>query len=349
MNSVERIGLNAIRYPLYAFFLLWAIHHPLSASCAEEISAYAKAVAAYQDRQLEQAFSYAKEAVRQEPNHVDAYVLLGELYYLRQELPRAKESWERALKLAPSRQDVQQHLEKLKKEAQVEHSLSHSDTYPFVVRFPQGEVPVDLGVLRQLLRDTYRNVGQQFQYFPDHTITVLLYPEADFEQVKGISHQVAGLYDGKIRLPLKSQTGTTQELKRILWHEYTHALIHDLTKGQCPLWLNEGIATVQEARVRAPDLTKVKSAFSKGGRRLVAWDSLWRETQYEQASLELRYQQAFLIAQYLVKRWGWEKMANLLKDLGQGYPITDALRTEYRENPSTIEQEWLTWASRNLL
>jgi hypothetical protein len=281
---------------------------------------------------------------------VDAHLLLGELYYLRQELDKAKESWERALRLAPSRQDVRQRLERLQREAPVEQGLARSDTYPFVVRFAEDQVPVDLGQLRQMLRDTYRLVGQQFDYFPDHPITVILYPEEKFEQVKGLSHQVAGLYDGKIRLPLKRQrvghgVSASEELQRVLWHEYTHALVHDLSRGECPLWLNEGLAGCQEARIQPMNLDPVRESFRAG--RLLTWDQLWQR-EYEETNLHLLYTQSYLVASYLVNRWGWRRMVKCLERIGQGTPLADAMQVEYKSDPAVIEKEWHLWLKRHL-
>ncbi|MBI3332563.1 MAG: tetratricopeptide repeat protein [Candidatus Omnitrophica bacterium] len=325
--------------------LLAAAHPPPPAAFAEESSPYSKALAAYQDRRLKDAFTYAKEAVRQEPEHVDAQVLLGELYYQRQDLGRAKESWQRALKLAPSRQDVRDRLEKLEREAKVESGFARNDTAPFVVRFAEGEVPASLTDLREFLLETYRLVGQQMGYFPNHPITVLIYPAEGFKQVQGLSHQTAGLYDGKIRLPLRDGEGADLELKRVFWHEYTHALVHDLAKGKCPVWLNEGIATLQEARVLPINLQPVREAYE--GKKLIPWDQLWKE-EYAQGELELHYAQAYSIAQYLAKRWGFRKLESLLNRLGEGYPLADAFRAEYRMAPAAIEKEWLTWLRRNL-
>lgn len=316
---------------------------------AEELRAYAKALAAYQDRQLDKAFQYAREAVAEEPESADAHALLGQLYYGRQELTQAQASWERALTLAPSRQDVRQHLDQLAKELSVERTMARSDTYPFVVRFAQGRTPEALGDLRALLRDAYRLVGQSFGYFPEHPIPVILYPETEFQQVRGLSHQVAGFYDGKIRLPLRPGLRTTQELQRIFWHEYTHAIVHDVAKGRCPMWFNEGVATLQEGRVRAPDLSRVREARRAG--RLVPWHVLWEEQQYhlaDRAGTELRYQQASLIAQYLVKRGHWSQLTNLLKRMGQGAPMEEALRAEYHVAPAQLEREWATWLRREV-
>jgi len=331
---------------LGSFFFLLLSH----GAHARETSSFAKALAAFHDRDLDRALVLAKEAVREDPRHADAHVLLGELYYLRQELPKAKEAWERALKLAPSRQDVRQRLEKLTKEFPLERHLARSDTHPFVVRFSEGMTPVDLGALREILRETYRKVGQAFNYFPDHPIAVILYQETDFETVKSLSHQVAGLYDGKIRLPVgktshRSGISASRYLEKILWHEYTHALVHDLAKGRCPTWFNEGIATLQEDRVFRVDLSLVRTAHSQG--RLVSWSALWQQ-QYEKDTLELCYQESYLIAKYLVKRWSYKGIVGVLTRLGQGYPIRDALRAEYGEDPVLIEKEWLSWLKHNL-
>ena len=312
---------------------------------AEEPSSFSRAVAAYKERNLDKALQYARDAVVEHPDHADAYALLGQLYYLRQDLAKAQEAWERALKLAPDRKDVRQALDRLQREAGIEKSLSRSDVYPFVVRYADGQTPVDSGSVRQMLRDVYRQVGQQFEYFPDHPISVLLYPYADFEAVKGLSHQVAGLYDGKIRLPLKPGRTTGQELQRILWHEYTHALVHDLARGNCPMWLNEGIAELQESRVQPLDLSLARKAFE--GKRLPAWEQFWKQG-YNPSNLEEDYQIAYLMAQYMVKRWSWREMVRFLQRLGQGESVEDALRAQYRTDLATLDQEWRQWLRRNL-
>ncbi len=328
-------------FGLLLFFSPFTLH--LTPVFGEEASAFSKAVSAYQDRKLDEALHHAREAVREDPGHVEAHLLLGQLYYLRQEMGKARESWEKALKLAPSREDVRKNLDRLGKESSLEKEFSRSDTHPFVVRFAQDRMDLEAGALREMLREAHRQVGQSFDYFPDHPITVIFYPAENFKQVQGVSHQVAGLYDGKIRLPLQSGAGGDVRLKRILWHEYAHALVHDLAKGSCPIWLNEGIATLQEFRVAPIRVETVRQALATG--KLIAWEQLWKEG-YTDGDLELRYAQSYQVTQYLVKRWGWPGISGLLKRLGQGYPVADALRAQYRTDPALLEKEWLAWLKR---
>ena len=323
-----------------------ALSSPAFAAEQRPVSSYGQAVAAYNERNLDAAFRYAKDAVAERPGHADSHVLLGQLYYLRQDLKKAKEEWERALALAPGRKDVQEALARLRKEASIEKNLVRSDTHPFVLRFAEGQVPVDTSSLREMLRDAYRKVGQQFNYFPDHPIPVLLYSDADFQQVNSLNHQVGGLYDGKIRLTLRSGNLSGGRLEAILWHEYTHAVVHDLSRGRCPMWLNEGIATAQEARVKNVDVGLARAALEQG--KLPGWDLLWSQTNYDQATMALYYQVSVLIVQYLVRRWSWQEMSQLLERLGQGQPMKDALRAQYRTDPDGIETEWRAWLRRNL-
>ena len=345
----RRRGGSAYRVTLVAVFLLPLLSPSLfcpKVHAAEEASPFAKAVAAYNDRKLDAALQHAREAVRREPGLVEAHILLGQLYYLRQELDKAEASWKRALELAPTRQDLQQLLAKLSQEKRVEQGLARSDTHPFVVRYASGEIPVDLGELKEILREAHRRVGQSFGYFPDHSITILLYPEQDFLKVRNVSHEVTGLYDGKIRLPILSGRASRLLLESTLWHEYTHAIVHDLSKGRCPMWLNEGLAELQESRIQAPDLRLARAAQAEG--KLPAWDQLWSQQGYQPDTIHLNYQVSYWIAKYLVDRFGWSRMVGLLKRFDQGSSMPDALRAEYRADPVVLEKEWRSWLRRRL-
>ncbi len=330
-----------------ALLLLFSCCPPaFAAEQRQQPTSYSRAVAAYNERDLDAAFRHAKDAAAEQPGDAETHALLGQLYYLRQDLKKAKESWQRALQLAPGRKDLQEALARLEKEAGIEKTLARSDTHPFVLRFAEGQVPVDTSSLRQMLRDAYRKIGQQFNHFPDHAIPVLLYSNADFQKVSILSHPVGGLYDGKIRLPLKPGALSGGQLQAILWHEYTHAVVHDLSLGRCPMWLNEGIAVSQESRVKNVDVRLVRQALEQG--KLPAWDLLWSQTGYDPTTMALYYQVSFMIAQYLVRRWNWREMAQLLERLGQGIPMRDALRAQYRTDPAAIEMEWRSWLRRNL-
>lgn len=327
-------------FPLFPVLLsLLLVSFPLSAAFAEP-TAYQQALAAFHGRRLEEAYRLAQQAVEETPGNPEAHFLLGQLHYLRQELREAQRCWEKALALSPDRNDIRAQLEKLKEEKALEEDLARGDAHPFVVRFAKGQIPVDLSRLKALLREAHRKIGQPFQHFLTHRLTVLLYSAEDFERVKRLSHPVAGLYDGKIRLPLAPGPSGGQELTRILWHEYTHAVVHDLAKGRCPLWLNEGIAKAQEDRVQPVEVELARAAFTQ--RRLPSWDSLWAG-RYEADTLALYYQVSYLVVAYLVQRWSWLQLKQLLVRLGEGASIQQALARTYLQDPAALEAQWRRW------
>ena len=81
---------------------------------------------------------------------------------------------------------------------------------------------------------------------------------------------------------------------------------------------------------------------------MVSWDDLWREREYRHHLLDVRYGQAYLVAQYLVRVGGWPQVVRLLKRLGQGATVPEALRAEYHQDPKGLEEAWWAWVRREL-
>jgi hypothetical protein len=71
---------------------------------------------------------------------------------------------------------------------------------------------------------------------------VVLYPDEVFQDVTKMPGWVGALNDGKIRFPIKGLTFVDHTVGSILKHELTHSFIRLKTAGNCPLWLNEGLA-----------------------------------------------------------------------------------------------------------
>ena len=92
------------------------------------------------------------------------------------------------------------------------------------------------------LAEAQERVVGQLGEAPGQRVTVVLYEAAEFREVARVHAWVTGLFDGKIRLPAGGPLPARRELDRILAHEYTHAVVHDLTRGRAPRWLHEGLA-----------------------------------------------------------------------------------------------------------
>ncbi len=130
-----------------------------------------------------------------------------------------------------------------------------------------------------------------------------------------------------------SRPGSPQNWQAVLWHEFTHVVTLTLTKNKMPRWLSEGISVNEERQQRAnwgehmtpryramilgADLTPVSKLSGAFLRPKTG------------AHLQFAYSESSLVVEWLVKKWGVEKMRALLADLARGVEINAALAAHF--------------------
>lgn len=304
-----------------------------------------QAHAAYERHQLSDARKALEQAIALTPDLVQAYILLGEVEYHSQRLKEAKTAWQRALQLDPSKAAVVQgRLDQVTQELPVESNFERLWQAYFDLRYEeQLQRPVGFDI-RDALLEARRLVGADFAYWPKHKIVVLIYSAQSFRRLRQETPDwVAGQFDGKIRVPFPDHEMAAGTVKQILFHEYTHALIHDLANGKCPVWLNEGLAEYEGRTQQAGPLTHLAKAHQAG--RLIAWDRLSEQFSHTLSAddIALGYQQSYSIVAYLMRRYGFWRIRRLLKTIGEGKAWDVVLADELRLKLPRIEQYWREW------
>ena len=283
-----------------------------------------------------------QQALRFNPQSADAYAILGDIAYDSQQLADAKSAWDKAKQLAPSMNSIDDRLNKLNAEQAVEKQFDRAGNVHFDLRYQDGIGYSAADDLRIVLDQARSNVGREFGYWPRHPIVVLVYSEEAFKQVRQGPDWIGGLYDGKIRIPFPRSPAAQASLKSTLIHEYTHAIIHDITRDHCPVWLNEGIAEFEEARTRKPDLQHLQLAVSNGN--LIPLSSLDSAFQSRDANVAgLAYQQSYGLVAYLDQTYRFFRVRRILDKLAEGVSIEDAFQAELRLSSSQLEQRWQRW------
>ena len=131
-------------------------------------------------------------------------------------------------------------------------------------------------------------------------------------------------------------------VKATLYHEYTHALIHDITHNKCPVWLNEGIAEHQESRQREPHLAQLKAALRSG--QLIPLSSLDAAFKSRDANVAgLGYQQSYSLVTFLVQKYHFYRIRKVLEAIGNGETLEDAFKDELRISMAQLEARWKQW------
>jgi hypothetical protein len=171
---------------------------------------------------------------------------------------------------------------------------------------------------------------------------VVIYKRDDYKSVTNSPDWSGGVYDGTIRLPFGSLSEVNAGLRSILFHEYAHVVVYDLTRGNCPIWLNEGIAEMfgrkqlEDAKMMhtqvadkspAVDIRKLEGSF----------------TSLSMADATIAYQQSYSLVKYVVTTYGWHRIQQILSEMGRGASINDAIAStlkSYNLSYDGLVKEW---------
>jgi tetratricopeptide (TPR) repeat protein len=299
---------------------------------------------AHTQHRSNQALEALRAAVALDPNLPEAYLLMGEIEYGRQRLKEAKAAWQRAKELDPSRPEISSMLDRVSQELPVESKFDRLSQAYFDLRYEdEFTQPVESDV-RDALLEARRLVGSDFAYWPKYKIVVLLYSPESFRALRAETPEwVAGQFDGKIRIPVPGRQLSPAEVKRIIFHEYTHAVIHDLTGGRCPTWLNEGLAEYEGRRQLDAPVPLLAQAYEAG--LLTPWSELSGRFSFSVSAQQaaLAYEEAYSIARYLVERYGLWRVRRILKAIAEGRSWDAAMVEELRVKIPKIEAGWNEW------
>jgi tetratricopeptide (TPR) repeat protein len=165
------------------------------------------------------------------------------------------------------------------------------------------------------------------------------------------SHGFLGVCFGKVITANSpaSRPGVRFNWESMLWHEFCHVVTLQLTRNKMPRWLSEGISVYEE-----------RQAHSSWGER---WTPAYRErvlsgrmspvaklsgaflNARSPEDLQFAYFQSSLVVEFLMEQYGLENVRELLRDLGEGEWINDALEA-HGAPMEELESGFETYACR---
>jgi len=189
------------------------------------------------DQEAEEAFS---RTIQLQPDHFLAHRMLGEIYYMSNNMDGAREHWETALKIKPDDEYTKKRMAGLKKFDKVAGKYETENGMMFSVSFDGTEKPELRELVLGMLEKISTDVGQQLGLYPKRQIPVILLTNRAFFDITGSPEWAGGVYEGHIKVPVDKYDAKL--LRIVLAHEYVHAVIFDRLSFRCPWWLNEGLA-----------------------------------------------------------------------------------------------------------
>lgn len=262
-----------------------------------------------------------------DPKSAELHELLGTLYDRDERVEDALASWREAFRLAPSDR-VRDKIVKAERELQAGREYRFSAAAHFTLRY-DGALDQDLvAAMTDFLEDRFRDLTGTYRHAPSQPITVLLYPKQAFRDVTQAGNEVAGLFDGKIRVPLGGLKRLEPDAERVLSHELTHAIVQSKTRGNCPRWLHEGLAQMSEPRaLRRSDIAMLARSVRPND------PATWPEASFS-------YPSALSFTRYLEKQKGFDVLVDLLARLGDGETLDKALSALYGADYRELATAW---------
>src|SRR5438067_1819041 len=126
-----------------------------------------------------------------------------------------------------------------------------------------------------------------------------------------------------------SQRGHPVNWQAVLYHEFCHVVTLQLTHNKMPRWLSEGISVYEETQANPAWGQRMNPRY----REMVLGDELTPVSKLSGAflaprsemHLQFAYYESSLVVEFLVQRFGLDKLKGILHDLGKGVEINEAI------------------------
>jgi tetratricopeptide (TPR) repeat protein len=203
-----------------------------------------------------------------------------------------------------------------------------------------GSVNEPLGVaVLEVLNEAYGEYMKRLGSTPEKPVTVLLQTSTDFHEDAGAPGWAEGLNDGTIRVPVHGMETPSPRLAAVLRHELAHSFITDRTGGNCPTWLQEGIAQWLEGGDPTREDAKVAAvARAKKMHPLVTLEAPFATLSESEAATA--YAESLSAVAHILRKRGEGGISRLLSALADGVDSEEALPTALALSYPEFQKSW---------
>lgn len=280
------------------------------------------------------------ELLRLDPRNTEAMNCLADMAWRKEDLDEAEAYWKKSLSIKQD-PEIKLRLERLKKEKKASDGYDGSTTRHFLMKYDGGAANTLLvDQITDFMEETYQQLSSQFEEYPGEPFVVVLYPAREYVNVTEAPYWSGGVNDGKIKLPIGGLSSLNDELRRVLVHELTHSFVNIKSSGNCPTWLQEGLAQRTEGKI-------LSSESLKGLRAMAEQKSLPSMKQlggsFTSATSEeagVLYVISYSFTEFLIDRYRFSGINSLLEKLGAGESFDAAFAGAYSFPISEAEEKW---------
>ncbi|MCL6478920.1 MAG: hypothetical protein K6T65_10960 [Peptococcaceae bacterium] len=209
------------------------------------------------------------------------------------------------------------------------------------------------GMVLEAAEKFYRPVAVKYGLETGRKITVVIYPTREELNASfgwPASESAMGVYwVGVIRVLSPGSWIDSEDPEEIketftnvgpMAHELTHLAVDYATRGNCPRWLTEGLAQLEEYRLTGFRFDDLSAGGSGDFYSLKEMDRGFDDLP-DQA---LAYREALSVVEYIDTVHGGDKLMKIVSLLGAGRGIGQSVKEALGVDLATLEQNWRMWS-----
>jgi len=218
---------------------------------------------------------------------------------------------------------------------EIEHSR-------FTLTCPDTTPQSTISAVCQLAERIYHEVGGMFQCYPRQPIPITI-EDASLPSFSTLNRTLppwaAAQYNDGIQLIHRPGNAGTGILSTLIRHEWVHLTVDLLTQGQCPRWLDEGLAQTISRPLMNYEHEYLEDA--RLNQQLLTMDVLKKPFhQLDSRNRRLAYLQSSAIVGYLVNQFGFARVREILNRIGSGSASEIAIQETLGKTPDEIVASW---------
>jgi tetratricopeptide (TPR) repeat protein len=302
------------------------------------------------NKRYDKALARALEAVSLMPNDAAACIVAGNLYYNQDKFGDALKYLKRAHTLDPQNPDIKKRVEALERERPVESGFGTKAKSYFKIRFDKDIGAEYAGIILNILNEARKALRDKYGLSSEEIIPVIIYDDGQFEQATDQPSWTQGLYDGKSRLRDQDISRDDKNLKRLLFHEYSHAVLYLNLGADVPVWLNEGFAQFNEpdSAITAQDRVFLAGYMKANGPfSLELIDGMFSYKDSRQA-ITAAYLQSRMFFSYLYEKYGPYKLKRFFYELKVIKPWQKAFTKAYANSVERMDSNFNKYLASTL-
>lgn len=280
-----------------------------------------------------------QQAARSPP---EIYRVLGAVYDSLHRLEDAALAWELFQRLGGDDPQTLQRLSRVRRELSVASGQRSLRGDEFSFYWDPAIPETTVARVAQRLSADYQEQSDFFGTRLPASQVVVLYAGRAYFSLVSVPDWVGGVFDGKIRVSIDPDGGLTADLASVLSHELAHAFVRYASADLAPGWLHEGLAQWWEGK--RITRSEIHDAFRRRSPHTLAEMEGNLARRGDRAAARSNYVEALGIVEFLIERNGAGALACLVRGLGEGRNVADALRLETGLTPDELFRRWKEWA-----